>query len=41
MKVPSRFAYLLPAGVLAAGLALASDQPTLAAADGAASGWRL
>ncbi|MDE2660076.1 MAG: hypothetical protein OXI45_07665 [Acidobacteriota bacterium] len=35
MYRPSRFAYLLPAGLLAATLALGSDQPMLGAADGA------
>lgn len=35
MKVRPRFAYLLPAGLLAATLALGSDQPMLGAADGA------
>ena len=35
MKVRSRFAYLLPAGLLAAGLSFGADQPTLGAADGA------
>ena len=35
MKIRPRFAYLLPAGLLAATLSFGSDQPTLGAADGA------